>query len=89
MFFTMERRDISLNTKYLVLFKNPCDKAHIQQLARQIHPEDSLFMCNAFVDATRLPHSYLFIDLSQDSLDEFRFRSNVFPADKMHYAYVL
>ena len=27
-------RDISLNTKYLVLFKNPRDRAQIQHLAR-------------------------------------------------------
>ena len=67
------QRDISLNTKYLVLFKNPRDKAQIQHLARQIHPEDSPFLRDAFIDATRAPHSYLFIELSQDCLDEFRF----------------
>ena len=82
------QRDISLNTKYLVLFKNPRDNAQIHHLARQIHPEDSLFLRDAFVDARRLPHSYLFIDLSQDYMEEFRFRRNVFPDDKMHYAYV-
>ena len=82
------QRDISLNTKYLVLFKNPRDKAQIQHLARQIHPEDSAFLREAYIDATRAPHSYLFIDLSQDCLDEFRFRANIFPDDGTHCAYL-
>ena len=58
------QRDISLNTKYLVLFKNPPDRAQIQYLARQIFPEDSSFLHEANLDPTREPHSYLFIDLS-------------------------
>ena len=44
-------RDISLNTKYLVLFKNPRDRAQIQHLARQIFP-------------TREPHLFTFFSIS-------------------------
>ena len=83
------QRDISLNTKYLVLYKNPRDRAQIQHLARQVYPEDPKFLQEAYLDATRTPHTYLFLDLSQDCLDEFRFRSCIFPDDKTHYAYVL
>ena len=82
------QRDISLNTKYLVLYKNPRDRAQIQHLARQVYPEDPKFLQEAYLDATRTPHTYLFLDLSQDCLDEFRFRSCIFPDDKTHYAYV-
>ena len=71
------QRDISLSTKYLVLFKNLRDKAQIQHLARQIYPEDSAFLRDAYIDATHAPHAYLFIDLSQECLDEFRFRANI------------
>ena len=71
------QRDISLNTKYLVLSKNPRDRAQMQHLARQI-----------YLDATREPHSYLFIDLSQACLDEFKFRAKIFPNDGAHVAYV-
>ena len=81
------QRDISWNTKYLVLFKNPRDKAQIQHLARQIHHEDPAFLRDAYIDATRAPHSNLFIDLSQDCIDEFRFRANIFPDDR-HCAYL-
>jgi len=82
------QRDISLNTKYLVLYKNPRDRAQIQHLARQVYPEDPKFLQEAYLDATRTPHTYLFLDLSQDCLEEFRFRSCIFPDDKTHYAYV-
>ena len=33
-------RDISLNTKYIVVFKNPRDKTQIVHLARQVYPEN-------------------------------------------------
>ena len=33
-------RDISLNSKYIVVFKNPRDKAQIVHLARQVYPEN-------------------------------------------------
>jgi hypothetical protein len=32
------QRDISLNTMYLILMKNPRDMAQIIYLARQLHP---------------------------------------------------
>jgi hypothetical protein len=34
-------RDISLNAKYLVVFKNVRDKNQFAYLARQVYPEDS------------------------------------------------
>ena len=81
------QRDISLNIKYLVSIKNPCDRAQIHHLARLIFPEDSAFLREAYLDATREPHSYLFIDLSQAYLDEL-FRAKIFPNDGDHVAYV-
>ena len=82
------QRDISLNTKYLVIFKNPRDRAQIQHLARQVYPEDPRFLQEAYIDATRSPHSYLFLDLSQDTSDEFRVRGCIFPTDAVNYVYV-
>ena len=82
------QRDISLNAKYLILFKNPRDRAQIQHLARQIFPEDSALLHETYLDATREPHSYLFIDLSQACVDVFRFRAKIFPNDGAHVAYV-
>lgn len=82
------QRDISLNSKYIVLFKNPRDRAQITHLARQVFPEDAKFIKEAYLDATRDGHSYLFLDLSQNTPDEYRFRACIFPFDEKHYAYV-
>ena len=82
------QRDISLNTKYIVLYKNPRNRAQIQHLARQVYPEDPKFLQEAYLDATRTAHSYLFLDLSQDCLDEFRFRCCIFPDDETQYVYL-
>ena len=52
-------RDISLNASYIVLFKNPRDRAQIQHLVRQIYPEDSKFLQEAYQDATAKGHGYI------------------------------
>jgi hypothetical protein len=38
-------RDISLNSKYIVVFKNPRDNTQIVHLARQVYPEKLLSAC--------------------------------------------
>jgi hypothetical protein len=74
-------RDISLNTKYLVLLKNVRDKNQFTHLARQVYPENSSSLYKAYLDATQRPHGYFFLDLSQDSDDRRQFRNNVFPSE--------
>lgn len=81
-------RDISLNAKYIVLFKSPRDRSQIRHLAQQVYPEDTRFVQEAYKHATALPHTYLFLDLSQSTPDELRFRACIFPDDPQHYAYV-
>ena len=70
-------RTISLNSQYIVLFKNPRDKRQINTLAQQMEPSDVHFIQDAFGDATRLPHSYLLLDLRQETPDELRVLANV------------
>ena len=82
------QRDISLNANYIVLFKNPRDRAQIGHLARQVFPEDSKFLIEAYHDATVKPHSYMLLDLMQSTPDEYRFRTCIFPDDPRHYTYV-
>jgi len=72
-------RDISLNTKYLVLLKNVRYTNQFLYLARQAYPEDSHSLYDAYRDATRQPHGYLILDFAQDTDDKLRFRTNVFP----------
>ena len=74
-----ENRTISLNTHYLVLFKNSREVSQIACLGRQIYPYDSKHFHEAFNDATLQPHNYLLMDCKQSTSEEFRLRASVFP----------
>lgn len=52
-------RDMSLNSHYIVFFKNPRDRLQIAHFGRQMYPEDSKFVAEAYADATKRPHGYL------------------------------
>lgn len=71
-------RDISLNCKYLVLFKNPRDKSQIYPLARQIFPENPSSFVKVYKEATLNPFGYLFMDLTQKTNDLLRFQTDIF-----------
>jgi hypothetical protein len=74
-------RDISLNAKCLVILKNVRDKNQFTYRARQVFPEDSDGLYKAYQDATQRLHGYLVVDLSQDTHDRLRFRTNIFPSE--------
>jgi hypothetical protein len=76
-------RTLSLNSHYLILFKNPRDHLQIATLARQMYPGKSQFLVEAFEDATKQPHGYILIDLKPQTEEELRIRSNILPSDKM------
>ena len=80
-----EARTRSLNTHYFVIFKNPRDKSQIEFLARQIVPRNPKALIEVFEVATEKPHSYLFLDLTQECPDQFRFRSNLFDRPMLIY----
>jgi DNA polymerase III delta prime subunit len=75
------QRDISLNAHYIICFKNPRDKNQIMSLARQVYPENTKFIQEAYQDATSKPFGYLLFDLTQTQHDAYRFRSNIFSFD--------
>jgi hypothetical protein len=60
--------DISLNSKYTVVFKNPRDKGQIVHLARQLYPENISSFHKIYLDVFRDPHTYLFLDLTQSMI---------------------
>lgn len=74
-------RDISLNAKYTVLFKNPHDKGQIQHMGRQAFPEHPKFLIDAYEQATSRPHGYLILDFDQKTTDERRVRTGIFPPE--------
>jgi hypothetical protein len=73
-------RDISLNAKYLVALKNVRDRNQFAYLARQVLPEASASLCEAYREATQRPHGYMILDFAQDTEDLLRYRTNVFPS---------
>lgn len=75
-------RDISLNAKYIIVFKNPRDKIQFQHLARQIYPEKTQDLMIIYKECTDTPHGYLLIDLTQNQHEFLRFRSDIF--NKQH-----
>lgn len=74
-----EQRTISLNSHYIVLFKNPRDGSQITNLAKQMYPGRVSYVQESFKDATTAPHGYLLLDLRQDTPDHMRLRSAIFP----------
>ena len=69
-------REMSLNSDYMVLFKNPRDTNIVTNLARQMN--NVKFVKWAYNDATsHKPFSYLFVDLRQDTPDILRFRTDI------------
>ena len=74
-----QNRTMSLNSHYLVLFKNARDATQISHLAGQMYPGKSKFLIESYRDATSKPFSYLMIDLKPDTDDKFRVRSDIFP----------
>ena len=82
-----EMCNISLNAHYIPLFKIPRDSQQISSLARQMYPRKSQFLIEAYQDATKKPHGYLFIELKPKTKDQLRTRTGILPSDT-HYIYV-
>ena len=75
-------RSISLNSHYLVLFKNPRDKLQILTLAKQMYPGQTDFFLNQYEEAVKRPFGYLLIDLKTTTQDNCRLRTNVLPSEE-------
>lgn len=82
------QRDISLNSSYIVYFKNPRDRTQIRYLARQVSPDNPKFVEEAYKDVTREAHGYLMVDLKQNTEDQYRFKTKIFPNDYHCLVYV-
>ena len=74
-------RTISLNEKYIVLMKNTTDKKRFTYLARQVYPEDSAGLYEAYLEATKQPHGYLVLDFAQYKDGLLLFRTRIIPGD--------
>ena len=86
-FKSKQARTISLNSHYIVVFKNARDALQISNLARQMYPGNSKYMVEAFKDATSGPYGYLLIDMKPYTEEAYRLRTNIFPGET-HYVYI-
>ena len=83
-----EIRTISLNYQYLVVFKNSRDTSQMSHLARRMYPGRINFEQEAFKDTTSVPYGYLLVDLKQDTPEDMRLRTAIFPDDCVQYVYL-
>ena len=80
-------RTISLNAHYICVFRNVRDSSQIMHLARQVFPSHVSVLKSAFKSATSRPYGYLLLDFRQDTPEELRLRTNIFP-DETNIVYV-
>ena len=73
---------VTRNSHYLVLFENPRDASMISTLGRQVYPETSKFLPDAFKQATEKAYGYLFLDLKPGSDKRLRVREGVLPSEQ-------
>ena len=72
-----ETRTHRLNTQYVAMFKNPSDVTQIQVIGRQMYPNNFKFLAEVNRGCTKCAHGYLFIDLRQETPEDYRVRSNI------------
>ena len=75
-------RTISLNSQYMVLFKNPRDTAQVRYLAQQVYPTNIKFLVDSYADATKNSHTYLFLNLTQQCENWMRVSTLIFPEEE-------
>ena len=71
-------RTISINSHYIVLFKNLRDQTQIKTLAKQIFPDKPKYLLESYKDATSKQYGYLLIDITTSCDDNLRLRTNIF-----------
>lgn len=75
-------QNITLNSQYIILFKNVRDKSSASNLARQMYPDRVKVFQKIFEKATKDEFSHLFIDLKPKTPEEIRLRSHVLGEEK-------
>ena len=81
-------RQISQNSDYFCVFKNPRNSSEIRTLASQLTP-GSLELIEFYRQATKEPYSYLFINLTQECAQQVKYLCNIFKNVHSVQAFVL
>ena len=84
-----ENRTMSINSQYMVLFKNPRDQVVPSIFARQMYPNNPKKFMNKYIEGTRRPYGYLFIDFKQTTPEDERLKTDIFEGasriDSIHH----
>ena len=63
----------------MIMSKNPREASSVQTLGRQMYPGNHfMFLSEAYIDATKRPHSYLLVNSHQRTDDRIRVIGNLF-----------
>jgi hypothetical protein len=80
-------RTSRINSHYLVLLKCPSDQLQISTLARQLYPGQQKYFLESYQDACNQPYGYLVVDLTPETPDDSRLKTNIFP-DEIGFVYL-
>ena len=72
-------RDISLNSHYIILFKNNRDLSQVACFAKQAFPGKYRFFMDAYKKATEKLYGHLVIDCHPTTTEKYRLRDSCFP----------
>lgn len=73
---------MSINSQYIVLFKNIRDQVGPAVFARQMYQNNPTKFMSKFADGTKRPYGYLFIDLKRNTPEEDRFKAGILNEDE-------
>lgn len=80
-------RQISQNSDYFCLFKNPRNSSEVRALSQQMTPgSNELFYI--YNKATADPYSYLFINLTQECIPQIKYLSHLFKESEPVRTYI-
>lgn len=85
--FRKHQRAISLNSDYMIIFKNPRDSSQFTHLAKQVSPHNVRFLQQSYHDAVKQPFSYLMIDLKPATPEKYRIRARILPDETPQNVY--
>ena len=77
-----QMRNVSLNSHYLVLFKNNRDEEQYARLGRQLSPGNKYFFGDLLSDVFSRPYGYLVVDCHPNSPNLIKYRTDIFPKNQ-------
>ena len=61
--------------------RNAADKSQVMNLARQLYPGNTKHLLEAYKDSTSEKWGYLLVDMSPETDEKLRLRTNIFPGE--------